>query len=186
MEEAVRWAKIVLERDTTNARALLIVGDGMRVLAEKGARGWDLDKARESLSAYRAVQRQEPANLIVINNIVWLELKALDLPQVAYASAEPLRSVQSRVELPAAIMETLGAVYVAVGRYEPAKKILYEAIKTAGPTASAYTYLALAHHGLNQPEMAEKCANMAANMPNKTPRETAELYDAVRVLQQRK
>jgi tetratricopeptide (TPR) repeat protein len=186
MEEAVRWAKIVLERDTTNARALLIVGDGMRVLAERGARGWDLDKARESLSAYRAVQRQEPENLIVINNIVWLELKALDLPQIAYASSEPLRSVQSRTELPAAIMETLGAVYVAVGRYESAKKILYEAIKTAGPTASAYTYLALAHHGLNQPEMAEKCATQAANMANKTPRETAELYDAIHVLQERK
>src|SRR5262249_26077974 len=35
LEDAVRWAKIVLERDTTNATALLIVGDGMRVLAEQ-------------------------------------------------------------------------------------------------------------------------------------------------------
>ena len=31
-------------RDTTNAAALLIVGDGLRILAEQGDRGWDLDK----------------------------------------------------------------------------------------------------------------------------------------------
>jgi uncharacterized protein HemY len=83
-------------------------------------------------------------------------------------------------------METIGAVYVAVGQFEKAKNILNEAIKTAGPNASVYTHLALAHYGLNQPEMAEKCVMQAANMPNKTPRETADLYDVIRVLQQRK
>jgi tetratricopeptide (TPR) repeat protein len=185
-DDAVRWAKIILERDTTNDAALLVVGDGLRIMAEQGARGWDLEKARESLRAYRAVQRQHPDNLVVINNIVWLELKALESPQTAYESSEPLRAVQNRTDLPAAIMETLGAVYISVGRYEAAKAILNEAIRTAGPNVSVYTYLALAHHGLNQPEMADQFAVKAANMPNKTPRETADLYDAIRLINSHK
>jgi tetratricopeptide (TPR) repeat protein len=185
-DDAVRWAKIVLERETTNAAALLIVGDGLRIQAEQGARGWDLDKAREALRAYRAVQRQEPHNLPVINNIVWLELKALETPQVAYESSEPLRAAQNQTDFPAPIMETLGAVYISVKRYEAAKSILNEALRTAGPSVSVYTYLALTHDGLNQPEMADQYAVKAANIPNKTPRETAELYDAIRLINSRK
>jgi tetratricopeptide (TPR) repeat protein len=185
-DDAVRWAKIVLERETTNAAALLIVGDGLRIQAEQGARGWDLDKAREALRAYRAVQRQQPDNLAVINNIVWIELKALETPQAAYESSEPLRAAQNQTDFPAPIMETLGAVYISVKRYEAAKTILNEALRTAGPSVSVYTYLALAHNGLNQPEMADQYAIKAANIPNKTPRETAELYDAIRLINSRK
>lgn len=185
-EDAVRWAKIVLERDTTNAAALLIVGDGMRTLAEIDPRNWDRDKARESLRAYRAVQRQQPDNWGVINNIVWLELKALELPQQAYESSEPLRGVQNRTSFPAEIMDTLGELYVAVGRFEQARQVLDEALRTAGPRAAVYTHLALAHHGLNQPELADRYSAMAAEMPNKSPREAAELFDAIRWINQKK
>jgi tetratricopeptide (TPR) repeat protein len=186
LDDAVRWAKIVLERETTNVHALLIVGDAMRALAEVDPRNWDRDKARESLRAYRAVQRQQPDNWVVVNNIVWLELKALELPQQAYESSEPLRSIQNRTTLPAEFMDTLAEVYIAVGRHEQARLLLDEALRTAGPRAAFYTHLALAHHGLNQPEMAEKYLLSAAQMPNKSSRESAELFDAIRTINHKK
>jgi tetratricopeptide (TPR) repeat protein len=184
-DAAVRWAKVALERDATNASALIIVGDCLRVLAEQGARGWDRDKVREALRAYRAVHRQQEKNLIVVNNIVWLELKALELPQQAFESAAPLRAVQDAVSLPADFMDTLGEVYSAVGRFEDSKKLHEQAIQTAGPRASFYMHLALAHDGLGQPELAEKCLNQAAELP-KTQRETAELYDVAQRIQRRR
>lgn len=183
LDDAVRWAKIALERDTTNPAALLIVGDCLRMLSEKAVRGWDRDMVRESLRAYRAVERQQPDNLTVINNIVWLELKALELPQQAFESSAPLRAVQDRVGLPADFMETLGAVYIAVNRYDDGRKMLTEALRTAGPRFGFYIHLALAHMGLKQPEMAEKYLSRAAEMP-KSPRETAELVDTIRAIQQ--
>jgi tetratricopeptide (TPR) repeat protein len=181
-EDAARWARIVLERDQTYAPALLILADSLRVQAEIGVRGWDHDKVRESLRAYRAVLRQQDDNLTVVNNIAWLELKALDLPKQAFESALPLRAVQDRVGLPADFMETLGAVYIGVGRFEDARRMLNEAIRTAGPRPGFYIHLALAHHGLQQPEMAEKCLLKAAELP-KSPREIAELTDTIRLIQ---
>lgn len=182
LEEAVRWAKIALERDTTNAAALLIVADSLRMLAETGVRGWDRDKVREALRAYRAVNRQQADNLTVVNNIVWLELKALELPQQAFESAAPLRAVQDRVGLPADFMETLGALYISTGQYDDARRMLNEALRTAGPRFGFYVHLAIAHQGLKQPEMAEKYLSRAAEMP-KTLRETNELTDAIRTIQ---
>jgi tetratricopeptide (TPR) repeat protein len=179
--DAVRWAKRVLEKDTLNVEALLVVGDSLRVLAEEGDRGWDREKAREAITAYRAVQRQDPKNLTAVNNLVWLELKALERPQEAYESAAPLRAVQHEVGTPADFLETLGAVYIGVGQYDLARQMLQQAVATAGPRASFLMHLALAHHGLKQPEMAEYFLQRAAEQP-KSAREVAELYDAGKVI----
>jgi tetratricopeptide (TPR) repeat protein len=181
-EDAVRWAKRVLEKDTLNVDALWVAGDGQRVLAETGDRGWDLDRVRESLRYYRAVQRQRPKDLAVVNNIAWLELKALGLTREAFESAEPLRAVQHEVGIPADFLETLGAVYLGVGQYDQARQMLQQAIATAGPRPSFYMHLALAHHGLKQPEMTAKCLQRAAELPGKTPRELAELYDLLKAI----
>ena len=162
--------------------AFLIVGDGMRVLAET-ENGWDRDKAREALVAYKAVQRQQENNLIVVNNIVWLELKALDRPQQAFESSAPLRAVQNNVGLPAEFLDTLGEVYLSVGRFDEAKKVLDEAVRTAGPTPSFYIHLALACHGLKQPEMVERYIGQVQGM-KKTPREFNELRSAVNLILQ--
>jgi tetratricopeptide (TPR) repeat protein len=180
--DAVRWAKRVLEKDPLNVHALLIAADGLRVLAEVGDRDWDIEKVREALRDYRAVQRQLPKNLIVVNNIVWLELKALGLKREAFESAEPLRAVQNEVGIPADFLETLGAVYIGVGQYEQAKQVLKQAIATAGPRPSFYMHLALAHDGLKQPQMTARCLQQAAELPGKSPRELAELYDLIKSL----
>lgn len=183
LDDAVRWAKFALERDTTNATALLIVADCLRMLSETGSRGWDRDKVREALRAYRAVQRQQEDNLTVANNIAWLELKALELPKQAFESSAPLRAAQDRVGLPADFMETLGAVYIGVGQYEDARRMLNEALRTAGPRFGFFIHLAIAHQGLKQPEMAEKYLSRAAEHPNKSLREVNELTDAIRTVQ---
>jgi hypothetical protein len=63
--------------------------------------------------------------------------------------------------------------------------MLKGAIATVGPRPSFLVHLALAHHGLRQPEMADQCLLQARDLP-KTPREQAELYDAARLIQGRR
>src|SRR5207244_141776 len=112
-----------------------------------------------------------------VNNIVWLELKALRRPQQALELSAPLRAVENSVGTPADFLETLGAVYLAVGRYEDARRMLDRAIATAGRRTSFYVHLALAHHGLHNEDLAKAYLEEAAKMP-KTDRERAEWSDA--------
>jgi tetratricopeptide (TPR) repeat protein len=179
--EAVRWARRALDVDKLNVKALRIEADSTRILADKGEAGWDMDLARDALRSYRAVLRIEPDDLKAVNNIAWLELKALHRPREAYESAAPLRAVQDRVGLPAEYHETLGAVYIGVGQYEPAVRALRQAWATAGPRVSFFAHLALAYHGLGQPAQAEHFLNEAFKLPH-TPRELAELREAARTV----
>jgi tetratricopeptide (TPR) repeat protein len=182
--ETIRWAKRALDKDPLNVEALLLVADNTRILADNEQKGWDHDMAREALRNYRAVERQLPDNLVVVNNIVWLELKALDLPQDALASAAKLRAIQNTTNIPAEYLETLGAVYIGVGQYDQAVKVLKNAISTAGGRVSFYIHLALAYHGLKQYAIAEQYLNKAAEMP-KSPRELNDLFDAARTIYRR-
>ncbi|HEY1378148.1 MAG TPA: tetratricopeptide repeat protein [Gemmataceae bacterium] len=179
--EAVRWARRALDVDKLNVKALRIEADSTRILADKGEAGWDVDLARDALRSYRAVLRIEPDDLKTVNNIAWLELKALHLPREAYESAAPLRAAQDRVGLPAEFHETLGAVYIGVGQYDAAVKVLRQAVDTAGPRVSFYAHLALAFHGLKQPNQAEHYLSEAFKLPH-TPRELAELREAARTI----
>jgi tetratricopeptide (TPR) repeat protein len=182
--ETVRWATRVLDRDPLNVDALRMVADNTRILAESPT-GWDRDRARDALRSYRAVLRQQPDNLAVVNDIVWLELKALNLPRDAYDSAAPLRAVQSQTRIPAEFLETLGAVYIAVGDYDQAVTVLRNAISTAGGRFSFYLHLALAYHGQKQVSLAEHFLAKASDAPNKSPKELHELAEAARVIYRR-
>jgi tetratricopeptide (TPR) repeat protein len=180
-EEASRWAKHALDRDPGHAPALVIRADSLRELAELDDGGWDRDKVREAIRHYQAVLNQQPDNLVVANNVVWLELKALGRPDEALKSSAPLSAARGQSSFPAEFMDTLGAVYVAVGRYEDARKLLVQAIGAVGPRASFFMHLALAHHGLKQPELAERSLARAAELPM-SPRERAELVEVTRTV----
>lgn len=180
--DSVRWAKRALEKEPVNVKARLIVADNTRLLAENPKGGWDRDLVRESLLNYRAVLQQQPDNLMVINNIVWLEAKALGLPVDAYESSARLRAIQDTVGINSEYLETLGVVYIGVEQYDLAVKMLRQAVSTSGARFGFYLHLALAHHGLRQPEMALKYLNLANEIPNKTDREKAELGEAIRIV----
>jgi tetratricopeptide (TPR) repeat protein len=182
--ETVRWAKRALVQEPLNVEALLLIADNTRVLADTPT-GWDRDLAREALRAYRTVERQQPDNLVVVNNVVWLELKALSLPAEAYKSAEKLRAMQNQVGVPAEYLETLGAVYIGVGQFDQAVTVLRDAVATAGGRFSFYLHLALAYRGLKQYSQAEFYLNKAAESPNKSPKELDELLQAGRAVYRR-
>lgn len=181
-EDAVRWVEQVLKRDPNNVAALLIHADCLRVLAEVGDRDWDRDKVRGAIRSYRAILTLQK-NVSVVNNIVWLELKALNNPKEAYEDAAPLRAVQNDEYMSAEFLETLGAVSIANGQYEEGRKMLLRAVSTGGPRSSFYCHLALAHQGLKQPEKAEEYLAMAAQYQKK-PREQAEYFDISRAVRQ--
>jgi tetratricopeptide (TPR) repeat protein len=180
-EDAARWAKQVLAGDRTNVRALTIAAFSLYALAGQGERGWDGNKVHEALLNYRQVLLQQPNNLVAVNNVVCLELKALGRAKDAYESSAPLRAVQDRPDTPADYLETLGAVYLANDQPELARQMLTRALESAGPRASFYIHLALAHHGLKQSSVAVELLRRAADLP-KTPREWAELREAAQVI----
>src|SRR5262249_13627905 len=134
-EEAIRWARQALERDGANIGALLTLAESLHKLAD-GETRWDRDKVREAIKCFRQVQRQQPEALVLANNIAWLELKALGLPDDAYDSAAPMRAVPSMDRFPPAFLETLGAIELERQRYEEARNYLERAIKAGEPQAS--------------------------------------------------
>jgi tetratricopeptide (TPR) repeat protein len=182
--DAVRWARRALDRDPRNVSALLAVADNSRILADRGARGWDIELVREAVQAYRAAIQLDPPAAVAdraANNLAWLELKALKLPREAFDSAGRLRAIENKVDTKAEYLETLGATYIGVGQFEQATLVLIQAIQTAGMKSSYCMHLALAYHGLHQPARAESYLIRAAEM-KMTPMEQAELRQAEQIV----
>ena len=160
----------------------------MPALADRGENGWDINLVRDALKAYRTAERQRPENDVanrIANNIAWLELKALHLPQEAFASAVRLRAIENKVDTKAEYLETLGAVYIGVKQYDQAVSVLIQAIRTR-PRGSFYTHLALAYYGLGQTDLAEatldKAERMTTNPAPMTPMQLAELHEASQII----
>jgi tetratricopeptide (TPR) repeat protein len=182
--DAIRWARRALERDTLNVDALMCVADNTLIQADRGENEWDIEKAREALATYHTVISQQPSKAVAdraVNNIVWLELKALHLPQEAFVSAARLRAIENNVETKAEYLETLGAVYLGVRQFDQARKVLIQAVQTSGPGANSYTLLALAYHGLDEPSQADWYLSKAADMKMSS-REKADFREAARLV----
>jgi tetratricopeptide (TPR) repeat protein len=182
--DAVHWAERVLEDDRSNVRALMLVADNTRRLADKGAAGWDVEMVNAAIRAYRAVERLEPEEPVadrVANNVAWLELKALRLPQEAFKSAARLRAAEAQIDIKAEYLETIGAVYLGVGEYRQAVRALERAVDVGGRRASFLTHLALAYHGEGRADRAEQCLQAAVGLAN-TPHDQADVRDASRTI----
>jgi tetratricopeptide (TPR) repeat protein len=182
--EAVRWADAVLAKDVRNTAAWITKADNLRIQADRGDDGWDIDLSRESINAYRLALQQEPERTVAdraANNIAWLQLKALKMPAEAFESAYRLRAIEDRVDTKAEYLETLGATYIGVHQYDKAVKVLSQAVSTSGARPSFYIYLALAHHGLDHREDAETYLARAAQMPMR-PHDKPELREAGRII----
>lgn len=179
--EAERWARQVIERDRINPAANLTLADCLRAQAEVGEKGWDAEKVQQALQRYRIARHELPGNVAVVNNIAWLEVKALGQTQEAFETTAPLRERPETVLSPECL-ETLGAVYLGVGRCDDARRVLERAVATGGARASFYLHLARAYHGLQRSEMVEQCLSRAAGLP-RTPRETYELNTLIKTFQ---
>ena len=179
--EAERWARQVLDRDRINPAANLTLADCLRAQAEVGERGWDADKVQQAIQRYRLARHELPNNIAVVNNLAWLELRALGQTQEAFETTAPMRE-RPEASLSPDCLETLGAVYVGVGRHDDARRVLERAIASGGPRASFYLHLAQAYHGLHRPEKVEECLSRAAGQP-RTEREDYELRTLIKNLQ---
>jgi tetratricopeptide (TPR) repeat protein len=179
--EAERWARQVLERDRINPAANLTLADCLRAQAEVGERGWDAEKVQQATQRYRLARHELPDNIAVINNLAWLELKALGQTQEAFETSAPLRE-RPEASLSPECLETLGAIYLGVGRPDDARRVLERAIATGGPRASFYLHLAQAYHDLQRSDMVEQSLSKAASLP-RTKREDYELHTLIKTLQ---
>jgi tetratricopeptide (TPR) repeat protein len=177
-EDAIRWARQALDRDEFNTGAMNIMADSLAKLAENGETGWHRDTAHEAIKYYRRVQQQRPKDLVLANNIAWLEVKALGLPNDAEQSAAPLREVQDTSAFPPGFLETLGVIEVERGRCDEGRKYL-ERAAASGEKASYFYHLALAYHGLDLQDRAKEALFQASRLP-KSPREHAEYLEVAK------
>jgi tetratricopeptide (TPR) repeat protein len=176
-EIAVVVLKKFIVEDPLNPMAHVMLGDTLRMMAEKQPQGWNRPMIDEALRAYHNALSNDSRQLRIVNNIAWLELVALDLPRLAYDTAKPLRDAGS--DLPPSMLETVGAVQVGIGAYEAGRIALEKSIAENGAKASTLAYLALAYHGLHQAEPAQQHINRAINTAKNGPRE-AELVESIR------
>jgi Flp pilus assembly protein TadD len=109
----------------------------------------------------------------VANNLAWLQLKGLGQPETALRTAAPLRAKEDAPDLPPAMLETLGAVYLEVGQEEKAARFLERAVRAPDPRPGYWTHLALAHLRLGRRDEARRCLDRAAAL-SKSPREAEE------------
>jgi tetratricopeptide (TPR) repeat protein len=160
--EHARW---VADREPRAAGARLILADSLRTLAERAEPSWDLDLAGEALSQYEKVLLQDRGNLAVVNNVVWLRLKAFNMPDAALRAAEQLRAAEDAPTLAPSILETLGAVYVETGAPERGLRLLERAATASRPRASLCCQQARAYLRLKRRPEAAYCLQQAAALP---------------------
>jgi predicted Zn-dependent protease len=177
-EEAGRAARHVLDREPLHRAAHVLLGDCLRAQAERPETGWDVDLVRKALREYELARQTDGDSLLVAERIARLQLLALNLPDLAYRTAEPLRQAEDAGQLTPAMLETLGATYLAAGKFEAARRPL-ERSAAAHPRAAVFCQLARAYLGLGRTADARRCAARAGELP-KSPRETAELLRLLR------
>jgi len=173
MTVAGRWAQQTLEQDSKNTRARQIYADSLRQRAETSAGTWDLPLVREAIKEYEQVLLADENNLTVVNNLVWLKLKALNAPEEAERSAEPLIRAENGSEMTPARLGTLGLLYLRLGKIEQARKVLERVVKLQ-TRPSYYYHLAEVYLAQNRLTEANTCLEEAGSLP-RTARETLEL-----------
>jgi tetratricopeptide (TPR) repeat protein len=176
-EVAISILKTLTVDDPLYPMAQLMLGDTYRLMAEKQPQGWNRQMTDDAIRAYRSALLRDSRQLRIVNNIAWLELVGLGLPRLAFDTAKPLRDAGP--DIPADMLETVGAVNVGVGAYEAGRVALEKALNQNGTKASTMAYLALAYHGLNQLGPSQKYINKAVNTAKSGPRE-AELVEGIR------
>ncbi|MCE9533233.1 MAG: hypothetical protein K8T89_19215, partial [Planctomycetes bacterium] len=144
---------------------------------------WNKERARKALFAFERVQKEDPDNLSVANNIAWIYLKALETPDAADRAAEPLRKAESENRLSDIHVGTLGIVQLAKGRYDSARGYLTRSVASA-PSATRYVHLALAHYYLKNSDEARRNLRLANNLPC-SPADTLELKKAQALLERK-
>jgi predicted Zn-dependent protease len=178
LEPSVELLRHIVRRDPLNVHAQVVLGDCLRAMAEQAPGGWDRDLVDDALRAYEVAAARFPNNLRMVNNIAWLQLVAQDRRQSAYETAAPLRAA-NRADLPAEMLETLGATHAGVGEWEPARDALLLSLQRGGPRVTTLAYLALAYHSLGRSADAVNCLRQARDMPKAHPRD-AELFEKIR------
>jgi len=178
LEPAVGLLRQIVRQDPLNVHAQVVLGDCLRETAEQAPGGWDRELVEDALRAYEMAALRFPNNLRMVNNIAWLQLVAQDRRQLAYDTAAPLRAA-NRADLPAEMLETLGATHAGVGEWDPAREALTMSLQRGGPRVATLAYLALAYHSLGRTPDAIACLRQARDMPKDHPRD-AELFEKVR------
>jgi tetratricopeptide (TPR) repeat protein len=176
LDTAVRILEQILQQQRDNSYAHFLLGDCLRQIAEQKPKGWDLGLVRESIQHYRATLDRYPNNLQAINNIAWLQLLALRLPRDA---ADSIKVMQQAADLPAPMLETVGAVLVANGSFDAGRKYLERSIRLGGERATTLAFLADAYRGLNRSTDALVAMRKSLTLPKNNPRE-AEIVNEVR------
>lgn len=190
-DESALAARLAVKRFPDYHKDLLkVAGDSQLAAAEPKTEGgkWDVEALRFAVQCYERVQQKEPGDLVIINALVWAQVKGFRAYDNANAMAAPLRQALRKGTLPFDMYETLAMVELSSSRYDEARRLLASVLEPRAsvgqvvePTASLYIHLALAHYHLVNYREAAKALAAAANLPQK-PRVSQEFKQAQTLL----
>jgi tetratricopeptide (TPR) repeat protein len=171
----------LIAADPLNGLAQMELGECLRHQAEQTPGEWDQTLVAEALRAYESARTRYPNNLRLVNNIAWLQLVAQGLSRQAFETAAPLRAVAAN-DLPAEMLETLGATHLGIGEWEPARQALEKALQRGGPQATTFAFLAQAYHHLGRGTEALQCLRQAQSLPKANPHDHVIVEQARRLM----
>jgi predicted Zn-dependent protease len=172
----------LVERAPEVREVRFLQADLYRSAAEPSAGGeWNRKRLDVALDALRWLQVQEPENLQVVNVLCFLQLKGLQTPDIALRSAEPLRQAYLNGRLEPKMQLTLGAIYLQVGRFDEARKLLEVAAPQVN-TPGGWIDLGMACYRLNRLNEARAYLQKATTL-KRLPRENDDLQQALKMLQ---
>jgi predicted Zn-dependent protease len=172
---AFKWVEQAQKQWPTSREVDIIAATTHLMLTEPtGAKSLDPQHTTKAVAAYLRLQDREPKNLEVAANLAWLQLKGLKQPDAAYRAAAPLIAAEKTVGLSPQYRDTLGAVYVALGKYEDARNILEPATRhQTHHIVGVWIHLAAAYAGQQRRFEAQRCLDNALKLP-RSAREQAE------------
>ena len=156
-------------------------------VAESTAPEWDAAKVAAALQAAERWRARRPQDRAAAVTLVTLRLhgtrNAVSQAGQAYRDAAPLRDAEADPLLTADELDALGSAYLAVGKFDDARRVLERLTRSAAAPPGALVRLARAH--LAQRNLPEARAALAAAQARpRNPQDQADYVAAVRQLQQ--
>lgn len=158
---ATVWAERLVQRDPENLPARAIFCDALTSAAEVRPGTWDAALGERAIEQYRFIQSKRPGDWFSLNGIVWLTLRVRGKPQEAFEASAPLRLVEDNPNMPPAVLDTLGELYLAVDRPASAVKVMRRAAAAAGAPSAYHLRLARAELAMRETDRARAALDKA-------------------------
>ena len=166
--DAVALAQRGIEVAPSDATARLLLADA---LSARSRSSGDRAGFERAVRAYRAVLRSDPRNQVAANNLAWT--LGIDLGEPREAIEELIERVPEAdgawADLPAELLDTLGALRLNLNHLAEAQRLLEAAIERRPETAISHFHLGRAYERQQRHERARSSYREALRLDPEAP-----------------